>query len=163
MNKDKDVSQRHRIHRCVSCKLSVWFEVIEVPFEDKFLREIWNEIKTPSSFETAENLQQAPVALQSNNRESCEQVKVIKSSWLFLIWESSMLSGLQHKAVLILLPGGLVEFLRGLFEPRSTCLPLVAFSPMSHWWSCYWKGGESMGTAGRAFNSPYWDEAWQWH
>lgn len=46
VNKGKDVSQRHRTHRCVSCKLSVWLEVIEVPFEDKCLREIVNEIKS---------------------------------------------------------------------------------------------------------------------
>lgn len=41
------------------------------------------KLKAQTSFQAAGNLQQAPAALQSSNREGCEQVKEIKSVWLF--------------------------------------------------------------------------------
>lgn len=122
----------------------LWTQVLE--------RNIELNKKLRDSFQAAGNLQQDPAALESSKRESCEQVKEIKSSWPFLIWESNAPSGVQHhwsaehealpvslSAPAWLPPGAL----------WSTCLSWLNHSPVSQVLSRRlllkggWKGGHS--------------------
>ena len=142
-------------------KLSVWFGVIDVPFEHKCLRETSNEIKSSEQLPGCWKLAAGPSSLAKQQQRVVSKLR--KSSQAAYFWYGSQTycqgcSTIDLSSIKLCWSYCLADRLssyRGSLSQGALTFPWLAtdLRPKSSWWSCYWKEDESVGTAGRAFGT----------